>query len=231
MIVLRPARPVRQTRCPRTARRAAGAGQTDLDAKGTRQVAAKQDHRLTELLDRLRDTTRSDEVVVKDLVGAIAQGGMIPFLLVPAFLAATPLSGIPGLSAACGLVIVLVSLRMLMNYDTMILPGWIERRSVEGKRLHAVLAKAEPVVTWIESHARRRGAWLFHRPVIWLPQVLCLMSGLMMPFLEFVPFSSSFVAAGVCLLALSMLLRDGIVFLIALTPYTAVIYLAVQSLA
>jgi hypothetical protein len=48
-----------------------------------------------------------------------------------------------------------------------------------------------------------------------------------MPLLEFVPFTSSFVAVGVFMLALSMLLRDGLLFLIALLPYAAMIYLVV----
>jgi hypothetical protein len=191
-------------------------------------MPAQDKHPLVDLLDRLRETTRCDKVVVGDLADAMGRGGMIPFLLVPAFLTASPLSGIPGFSATSGLVIALVSLRMLMNYQSMILPDWIERRTIAAARLHIVLEKAEPVVAWIDRNARQRGGWLFQRPVVWIPEVLCLISGLTMPLLEFVPFSSSFVASGVCLLALSMLLRDGLLFLIALLPYAAAIYFILQ---
>jgi hypothetical protein len=182
---------------------------------------------LSDLLDRLSDSAESETVAIRDVVNGIGRGSMIPFLLVPAFLTATPLSGIPGVSTMSGLIIAIVSFRLLLNYDSMALPDWIARRSFGAERLRNVLSKSEPVVNWIDRHTRRRWDWMFERPVIWIPEALCLLSGLMMPLLEFVPFTSSFVAVGVFMLALSMLLRDGLLFLIALLPYAAMIYLVV----
>ncbi len=79
-------------------------------------------HRLDALFQTLQDVSKRDTVMVRDVVAAIGRRSMVPFLLVPAFLAATPLSGIPGLSTACGLTIALVSLRMLLDFDHMALP-------------------------------------------------------------------------------------------------------------
>jgi hypothetical protein len=192
-------------------------------------TTTQEDRKLGALFDRLCDTTGQDKVAIKDVVTAIGGRGMIPFLLVPAFLTATPLSGIPGVSATAGIIIALVSFRMLLGYDTLPLPRWVERRSVDGQRLDKVLEKSRPVVNWIDRHARQRWDWLFRRPVIWVPQGLCLASGLCMPFLEFIPFTSSIVAAGVCLLALAMLVRDGVIFLLALLPYAAMIAILVAQ--
>ena len=55
--------------------------------------------------------------------------------------------------------------------------------------------------------------------MIWVPRVLCLVSGLAMPFLEVIPFSASTVAIGVVCLTLSLLTCDGLLFLLALVPY------------
>jgi hypothetical protein len=54
------------------------------------------------------------------------------------------------------------------------------------------------------------------------------MSGLMMPVLEFVPFSSTTLGIGVTLLALGMLTRDGAVTLVGLVPYALIIWLIVR---
>lgn len=190
-----------------------------------------QDHRLDALWHRLQDVSNRDHVVVRDVVVAIGRRSMVPFLLVPAFLAATPLSGIPGLSTMCGLIIVLVSVRMLMDFDHMALPKWIEGKSLEGEKLRKVFKTSAPFVHWINRHSRTRWSWMFQKSFIWLPQTLCLLSGLSMPFLEFIPFTASIAAAGVCVLALSMFIRDGRLFLIGLVPYLALIYFAVTRIA
>lgn len=189
-----------------------------------------EDHQLNDLYDRLLEASEAGTIAVEDVVAAIGCRSMIPFMLVPAFIAATPLSGIPGLTTVCGLMIAFVALRLMLNYKAMVLPGWIERKTVPGHRLKSVLEKTRPVVRWLDRHSHKRWGRLFQRPVIWIPQALCLFTGLFMPFLEFIPFTGSVAAGAVCLLALSMLVRDGLLFLIALLPYAALIWLASQAL-
>lgn len=184
-------------------------------------MTPRQEHQISDLYDRLHDVSNQDTIAVHDVVAAIGTRSMIPFMLVPAFIAATPLSGIPGLTTVCGLMIALVAFRMLLNYDRMALPGWIERKSVPGARFRSALETSRPVVQWLDRHAHKRWGRLFHRPMIWIPQMLCLLTGLLMPLLEFVPFSGSVAAGAVCLLAVSMMVRDGLWFVIALLPYAA----------
>ncbi|WP_322889685.1 MULTISPECIES: exopolysaccharide biosynthesis protein [unclassified Yoonia] len=194
-------------------------------------MAAGENHKLGDLIGRLRDTTAQDRVAIEDMMTAIGGRGIIPFLLVPALLTMSPLSGVPGFSATAGLIIATVSVYMLLNRDSVSLPGFVERRTVDGAKLEKALSKVQPLVDWIDRHTRRRWHLLFTRPIIWVPQGLCLLSGMVMPFLEFIPFTSSIVATGVFLLALSLLVRDGRLFIIALLPYAAVITIAVKQLA
>jgi hypothetical protein len=66
-------------------------------------MTQSDDHRLSALFDRMRDAAQNDTVTVGDVVSAFGRRSMIPFLLVPAFLTASPLSGIPGFRAWPGL--------------------------------------------------------------------------------------------------------------------------------
>lgn len=176
---------------------------------------------LGELLDRVRDAAGKDAVAVRDIVEAVGRHSLLPLMIVPAALAATPLSGIPGLTALCGIAIALIAGQILLSYNTVRLPGFVLRRQLDGARLRRVLDRARPVTDWVDRHTGGRMTGLFHRPFVYLPEMLCLLTGLAMPALEVVPFSGSVAAGGVLLLALSLLTKDGLVFAIALLPYAA----------
>jgi hypothetical protein len=186
---------------------------------------------LGNVADLVREASAQERVSVHDIVVAVGKRGLHPLLLVPALLAATPLSGIPGVSAICGLLIALISIQLLMSSDKVRLPAVLMRRSVDGAVMRKALDTSRPVIDWFDRHTRRRLSFLFHRPLIYLPELLCLLSGLMMPMLEFIPFSASIVATGVAFLALSMMTRDGLFFIFALVPYAGLAALLVGPLA
>jgi hypothetical protein len=170
------------------------------------------------------------DVTVGEIIKAGGDNRALPPILLIALIAATPLSGIPGVSAVCGLLIALLSFELIANFRCLHLPGKLMRASVDAGKLYSVITKLQPALQWIDKHTGNRLEVLVKRPLVWLPQGLCLLSGLAMPFLEFIPFSSSIVATGVCLLAMAMLTRDGLFVILALIPYGGLIYLLVGFL-
>jgi hypothetical protein len=52
---------------------------------------------------------------------------------------------------------------------------------------------------------------------------------MIMPLLEFVPFTSSIIGVGVALLALGILTRDGLLTIIGMLPYAIVGWLIVRA--
>lgn len=185
--------------------------------------------RLSEVLSRVRSQA-DGKVSVSALVDAVGDLGMLPLILLPALIAATPLSGIPGVTAVAGITIAILSAELLAGLRKVHLPGTVRRKSIDGDKLRHWIGRVEPVVDWIERHTRKRLTFLFHRPMVWVPQLLCLLTGLAMPFLELIPFSGSIAAISVCLLTLAMLTGDGIFFLIALLPYGTIGYLIFRFL-
>lgn len=185
---------------------------------------------LGELLRRVRSAAGGDEVEMRAIVAAVGRRSLLPLMIVPALLAATPLSGIPGLTALCGLAIALIAGQLLLSFDEVRLPGFLLRQRVAGQQLRAVLDRLRPLTDWIDRHTGDRLAGLVRRPLVYLPETLCLLTGLAMPVLELIPFSGSVAAAGVLLLALAMLTRDGLLALIALLPYGGLAWLAVAQI-
>jgi hypothetical protein len=174
---------------------------------------------LSGIIDRVLEAAQDEVITVQALVQSVGRAGFTPLLLVPALAVATPLSGIPMFSAFMGMLIFLVSFQLLLRRRHLWLPGWILNRQVSGARVRSAFEKLRPPMIWLEHRTTPRFRIFSDWPVIMVPQILCLLSGLMMPLLEFVPFSSSVVGLGVVLLALGMLTRDGILALVALVPY------------
>jgi hypothetical protein len=185
----------------------------------TRDAQTTTAHPLTDVISKIRSVADQPHVTVDEIVDAAGQAGVLPLIFVPALIAATPLSGIPGVSMMCGLMIALFSAEMLLGLNKLYLPGKLKRKTIDGEKLDHAMRQILPMMEWIERHTGQRLSFLFHRPMTWVPQLICLMTGLAMLFLEFIPFSGSIAAIGVCLLVMAMLTKDGLVFLLALLPY------------
>lgn len=185
-------------------------------------------HPLSDVVEHVKSASDGKTVTVGKIAEKVGRQDILPLLLLPSLIAATPLSGIPGVSVVCGLLIALLSAELIFGFRDLYLPSKLDEQSVNSTKLRSMLNRIAPAIDWIERHTGNRLSFLFHRPFIWVPQVFCLVSGLAMPFLEFIPFSSSVVAIGVCFLVMSMLTKDGLFFILALFPYAAAAYLLVQ---
>lgn len=198
--------------------------------------ASASDHALkslTDIVKRAISETGDGSVSVDELMRSFGQTSFVPLLLLPALVLITPLSGIPGLSTFCGIIILLIAGQRLVGHEQIWLPGWIRQRSVKSAKLHDGLERLLPLTRFIDKLSRRRLTFLFHRPFHVILPLACVIFGVVMPMLEFVPFSSSLVGVAVTLIAFAMLTRDGLFALIALIPVGVVtwgIYAVLSSL-
>ncbi len=180
---------------------------------------------LPEIIDRVLAAAQAETTDIRTILQSFGRASFTPALLLPAMAVATPLSGIPLFSSLMGILIALVAAQMLARRRHLWLPNWILSRQIKGHVLGQAFARIRPVAVWIDRRTAQRFRIFFHRPLIFVPQLICLISGLIMPFLEFVPFSSSVVGVGVAVLTLGMLARDGVVILIGLLPYGVLAWL------
>lgn len=177
---------------------------------------------LTELIDRINHAAQRDSVSLRDVVEELGTATFAPVLLVPALAVVTPLSGIPLFSATMGTLIFLVSMQLLWGRSHLWLPRWLLDRSVEGAKMSRAFQKVRPAARWVDRHTAERLQLLVTQPLILVPRVLCALSGLVMPVLEFIPFSSSILGLGVVLMAFGMMTRDGIYIVAGVLPYAVV---------
>ena len=189
------------------------------------RVTSEKPMILTQVVEEIVEVPEGPTVSLREIVEAMGRVSFTPLLLVPAIALATPLSGIPLFSSIMGTLIFLVALQMLMRRDHIWLPNWLLDLSTKSKRVELAFSKIKPFVSWIDTYPNARFTILTRRPFVIFPQVLCLLSGLFLPFLEFVPFSSSLVGLAVALLALGMLARDGLILCLGVIPYVGIAWL------
>ncbi|MEX3017044.1 exopolysaccharide biosynthesis protein [Gymnodinialimonas hymeniacidonis] len=183
---------------------------------------------LPEIIDRVLQAAEAETTDIRAILHSFGRASFTPVLLLPAIAVATPLSGIPLFSSLMGIFIAIVSAQMLARRRHLWLPNFILSRRISGEKLRAAFNCIRPTAVWIDARTAKRLRLLSRRPLIFIPQLICLLSGLLMPFLEFVPFSSSVAGLGVAILALGMLARDGVVILLGLLPYAGVAWLILR---
>ncbi|ANT59850.1 exopolysaccharide synthesis protein [Salipiger sp. CCB-MM3] len=163
-----------------------------------------------EIVDRLRDAASGDKVSLRDLVESFGESSFLPALMVPALLVVSPLSGIPLFSTFCGLLIAFIAGQMLISRRYLWLPDFLMSRSFDGAKARKAMDKLRKLSDWLDKHAKRRLRVMTSGPMRKVLQLICVLCGLAMPFLELVPFSSSILGVTVLCFATAMLVRDGL---------------------
>lgn len=168
------------------------------------------------ILHDLRAMGAAERVSVGDLMDRFGAASFAPALMVPALIVVSPLSGIFFLPTVMGLTMALIALQMLVGRRSLWLPAVIRARGLSGPRLIRAAERLERPAAWLDRRTRRRMPVFVVWPLSVVPQLGCLMSGLMMPFLELVPLSSSILGGAITLFAVSFLSRDGLFVILGL---------------
>lgn len=171
---------------------------------------------LSEVLDALATAADEDSVSVEVLVETLGRRSFPTLVLAPSLIAVSPASGIPGLSSTIGLVVATITAQMLLGRTSAWLPGFITRRRITTVRLHRALNWLRRPVGFLERLARPRLVVLVSQPLVILPLMTMLAISLAMPLLELVPMSATIAGAILTIFAVGLLVRDGVLILLAL---------------
>jgi hypothetical protein len=188
----------------------------------------REQHSVVELVEEVRGLAeRSERVAIGDVVEALGARSFAPFLVLVPLIDISPIGGIPGLPTAMAAVVILVALQLLFGRRHLWLPGFVERRSLSAPKLckaadklHAV---AERLDRWFHGRLPRftRGAWIKAAA-----GAVTLMACAVPP-LELLPFATTAPMAAILLFGIALLVRDGLLMLIACAVALGVIALGI----
>ena len=86
--------------------------------------AAPDHETAADLVEQGWDALTGDYTSVGDIVDTLGRANFAPLLILPALALVSPLSGVPGFTTLCGLIIAAVSLQQMVHRSSLWLPHW-----------------------------------------------------------------------------------------------------------
>ena len=179
-------------------------------------------HSVTDILDRLRDMANDrDRVKLGEVIEALGNRSYGPLLLVPALIEISPVGGIPGLPTFLAAVIILFAVQIVIGRRHVWLPGFIARRGIKSEKVLRAVDKMSGLGERLDRWFHGRLRWITGGLWIRLAACFVIALALAVPPLELVPFASTAPMAAIAAFGLAMLVRDGLLMLIAFAGATA----------
>jgi hypothetical protein len=163
---------------------------------------------LSELLAEHARTVRSERVSLADIADVLGTRSIGAWLLILALPMALPVP-MPGISILFGVPLMIISIQLALGGRRAWLPAFILRQSMARSDYVALMARMQPAVERFERIVRPRALWLAND---WAKIPIGL-SCLVLAMIITLPIPLGHVAPGsaICLLALGLMERDGVV--------------------
>jgi hypothetical protein len=169
----------------------------------------------SQLLRELVNKTKGEETVSFGMINAhLSERGFAILMILFAFPMAIPLPYPPGFTTVLGVPLLIFSIQMLMGMSKPLLPEWMSKRTIKVSHLAFAVDKTEKYFKFIEKKLKCRLPYLSSisgERLIGLMSLLCSIS-IALPIL----FGNAVPSAGICIMALGLLSKDGIVIIIGM---------------
>jgi hypothetical protein len=129
--------------------------------KDTLLPEAEAQPSLIEILDAVEALARREtRVSVDDVIQTLGRASSAALVFIPALIATSPLSGIPGLSSFCGITITIIAAQAAVGRSRLWLPAFVTHRAVDANRLYRGLEKARKPLAFLDRYTKRRLTFL-----------------------------------------------------------------------
>ncbi len=182
---------------------------------------------LGQLLEEVERRVDAGEEISIGMIQTVAgQRAAGPMLLFPALLVVSPLSIIPGLPTLVGINTILVAGQVALGRKTIWLPRWLAERCLPTKHAERLMSFLRPVSRTVDAVTKPRWRALQGAPLRRVGAAICVLVGLIMPLLEFIPFTSTWAAAIIAVFGLAVTARDGLLALFWIALVTGCVAVA-----
>lgn len=187
---------------------------------------------LEQLLARLRDIDgHRDPVPLEEILDRIGKRSFGAIILLAGLITLAPLIGdIPGVPTLMALLVLLTAGQLLLGREAFWLPRFVLRRSLPHGRLEQALDRLEKPFQFIDRLFRPRLEFLTRDEGTAVIAVACMCIALVMPLLEFIPFSANLAGAALTAFGLALIVRDGYLAVFALTVTAGTFWVVMANL-
>lgn len=171
---------------------------------------------LEQLIERLDRVTRNRERVdIRLILVAVGSRSFGSLILIAGLITLAPLIGdIPGIPTLMGLFVLLLSCQLLLRRRRLWLPRWLLERSMSQAKFAKAMKFMRKPAHYIDKLLKPRLISLTQGPGLYAIALICSVIALMMPPMEFIPFSANVAGAVLTLFGLALIARDGLLALL-----------------
>lgn len=169
---------------------------------------------LGDLLDGMEHAAQRDDVTLRDVLDEFGDRSITPFILLASLLLVSPLSGVLGFSSFIAILVFVLSAQALVGRKRLWLPDVLLRKKMKSKHLLVAVKWLRKPCAFFDRHSGKWLQILTIGPMRIVTLLACTILPLGWPFLELVPFASSFGAGTVALFAFGLFTRDGLYVLL-----------------
>jgi hypothetical protein len=171
---------------------------------------------LEQLLERLGEAEADDgRVTIEAMLDEIGHRSFGPLILFAGLATLSPVGDIPGIPSIIAVYVLLTSGQMLAGRRSFWLPRWLLKRSLSQKRLEKSLRWLQRPAAWVDRLIRPRLAALTGVNGRRAIAAACLVIGLALPPMDFVPFSATGGGAALTAFGLAVIAHDGVLAALA----------------
>jgi len=154
---------------------------------------------LEDLLQRLEQVGEADQpVTIESMLQVTDERSFGALLLIPGLLVLSPLSGIPGLPSVVAVMVALIAIQLLIGRTRFWLPQWLLRRSTSRSKYDKAMAFLHRIAGVVDRLLKRRLTFL------------------------------TIAGAGLSVLGLGMMARDGAMVVVALLFFFGLAYMTAR---
>lgn len=183
---------------------------------------------LSDILERLQDPELGGKVTIGELLDHFGRSTFGFVLALPALIAILPIVGaLPGVSLTMAALALLLAGQMMFGLKRPWVPARIARISLPTGKLERGIEAVKPFVEWLERVFRPRLTVLTSNGFLWLNATLAIALAVAMTIGALVPGGIVPPAVAMLILSLGLTMRDGLLVLVSIIAFFALIGLGV----
>lgn len=181
-------------------------------------MSENQASSLQALLRQIQNHDHDDPVTLEMILDSVGRRSFGPMILVPGLIVVAPIIGdIPGVPTLFALVVLLTSIQLLLGAEHFWLPRWLLDRSMPRERLLKALDWMHKPARFVDRFLHARWTWLVDNGASrYLIATMSLLISLMLPVMEFIPFSATIGGAALVCFGLALVVRDGLLVVLSM---------------
>lgn len=169
------------------------------------------------ILDAVKQAEGTNgKVRLEEILECMGTRSYGPVILLAGLITLAPLIGdIPGVPTVMGILVFMTSVQMLLGQERILLPKWVKNHSIGRSKIDRAVEWLRKPARFVDRYTRARLSFLVRGPGFLIIALLCMAVSMVMPLLEFIPFSANGAGLALTAFGLALTTRDGLFGLIA----------------